>query len=63
MNQDQMRGLWWRFRGRAKLGMGELVDDESLRAEGSLERLTGLLQQRFGDVRQAFRRGINRLRY
>lgn len=63
MNEDQIRGLWGQLKGRAKILLGDLLDDETWRAEGSINSLTGRLQRRFGDARQALRRGFNRLRY
>ena len=60
MNQDQVRGWWSRFRGRTKIAVGDLTDDESLRAEGSLDALAGRIQQKFGDAREVLRRGFRR---
>jgi uncharacterized protein YjbJ (UPF0337 family) len=62
MNQDQIRGLWGQLKGRAKIAHGDLTNDEGRRVEGTTDHLYGRLQQKFGDAKQAVRRGIDRLR-
>ena len=62
MNQDQIRGLWGQLKGRAKIALGDLTDDEGRRVEGTTDHLYGRMQQKFGDAKQAVRRGIDRFR-
>ncbi|CAE6829221.1 hypothetical protein R69888_06482 [Paraburkholderia haematera] len=38
--------------GKAKAAWGELTDDDLTKAEGRVEKLTGLIQERYGKTRQ-----------
>jgi len=58
MNQDQVRGSFKQIQGEAKRIWGTLTDDEITRAEGSTDKLVGIIQQRFGDATDAIRRRL-----
>ena len=51
MNNDQVEGKWEQVKGRAKKAWGELTDDDFLRAEGSVDKLYGVIQEKVGDTR------------
>lgn len=51
MNQDTLKGQWKQWIGRARNAWGKLTDDELLQIEGNAQRLTGLVQQRYGTTR------------
>lgn len=53
MNQDQVAGKWDIVKGKAKRIWGELTDDDFQKAEGSADKLYGIIQQRFGDAKEA----------
>ena len=53
MNKDQLKGQWSQIKGRAKAAWGELTDDDIMKAEGSVEKLSGIIRERFGDTREA----------
>jgi uncharacterized protein YjbJ (UPF0337 family) len=55
MNEDQIKGTWDQIKGRAKRAWGELTDDDFKKAEGSIDKLHGLIQKRFGDTREAIK--------
>ncbi len=55
MNQDQVSGKWEQLKGRAKIAWGELTDDDFKRAEGSVEKLYGIIQEKIGDTKEAIR--------
>lgn len=61
MNQDQAKGKWDQIKGRAKKAWGELTDDDFLKAEGSAEKLYGVIQERFGDTKEAIRAKLDAL--
>jgi len=52
MNHDIAEGKWKQMVGKAKTAWGELTDDELTKAEGRVDKLTGLIQQRYARTRQ-----------
>lgn len=48
MNQDILKGRWKQLRGEIKSWWGKLTSDDVDRIEGSLEKLSGILQERYG---------------
>lgn len=55
MNQDQVQGAFEQLKGKAKRIWGELTDDDFKKAEGSEDKLYGLIQQRFGDTKETIK--------
>ncbi len=53
MNEDEAQGKWKQLQGRAKRAWGELTDDDFLKAEGSTDKLHGIVQEKFGITKQA----------
>ncbi|WP_028008925.1 CsbD family protein [Solimonas flava] len=60
MNRDTLKGQWKQLKGRAKQTWGQLTDDELMRIEGNAERLSGLVQERYGLTRDEAERQIDR---
>jgi uncharacterized protein YjbJ (UPF0337 family) len=52
MNSDTLKGQWKQVMGRAKESWGKLTDDELMRVEGNAQRLSGLVQERYGVTRE-----------
>ena len=52
MNHDIAEGKWKQMVGKAKTAWGELTDDELTKAEGRVDKLAGLIQERYGKTRQ-----------
>ena len=44
---DELKGKWKQQVGAAKVAWGKLTDDELLQTEGHLEKLSGLVQERY----------------
>ena len=61
MNQDQAQGKWDQVKGRAKKAWGELTDDDFKKAEGSVDKLYGLIQEKFGDTKEAITAKLDKL--
>jgi len=61
MNQDQVKGQWEQLKGRAKKAWGELTDDDFKKAEGSADKLHGIIQAKFGDTKEAIKARLDAL--
>jgi uncharacterized protein YjbJ (UPF0337 family) len=61
LNQDQVNGKWEQLKGRAKKAWGELTDDDFTKAEGSKDKLYGIIQERFGDTKDAINKKMDKL--
>lgn len=61
LNKDQVEGKWDEIKGKAKRIWGELTDDDFTKAEGSAEKLHGIIQQRFGDAKEAIQRKLSQV--
>jgi uncharacterized protein YjbJ (UPF0337 family) len=59
MNQEQVSGAWDQLKGRAKKAWGELTDDDFTKAEGSADKLYGIIESRFGDTKDAIQSKLN----
>jgi len=49
---DQIKGKWKQSVGSAKVAWGKLTDDEILQSEGHLDKLAGLVQERYAISRE-----------
>jgi uncharacterized protein YjbJ (UPF0337 family) len=61
MNQDQAQGKWDQVQGRAKKAWAELTDDDFKKAEGSVDKLSGIIQERFGDTKESIQKKLDEL--
>jgi uncharacterized protein YjbJ (UPF0337 family) len=52
MNRDILGGKWQQVRGKVKEQWGKLTDDDLTTAEGKFEKLSGLIQERYGYARE-----------
>lgn len=52
MNWDQISGRWKQWAGQAKERWGKFTDDDLTRIAGRREHLAGLLQEKYGYVRE-----------
>jgi len=62
MNKDQALGKFSQIEGKAKRIWAELTDDDVKRAEGSADKLYGIIQERFGDQKEDVKRKIDDLK-
>ena len=51
MNKDEVKGKWHQLKGSVKAQWGKLTDDDLTRFDGDYEKLTGLLEERYGYAR------------
>lgn len=52
MNEDILKGKWREIRGRVKENWGKIIDNSIVETEGKGEKLLGLLQKRYGYIRE-----------
>jgi uncharacterized protein YjbJ (UPF0337 family) len=52
MNADTLKGQWKQIKGEAKMRWGKLTDDDITQIDGSVEKLEGKLQERYGWTRE-----------
>lgn len=52
MNSDRIKGQWNQIVGVAKQTWSKITDDELLGIEGDVQRLSGLVQERYGVTRE-----------
>ena len=62
MNKDIAAGKWKQLKGEVKRQWGMLTDDEIDQIEGDSEKLTGLVQERYGKSREDAEREIKEWR-
>lgn len=48
MNNDTIKGQFDQFIGAAKSQWGKLTDDDFMRVSGDLQKLKGVVQERYG---------------
>lgn len=53
MNWDIIKGNWNQMKGEIQQQWGKLTDDDIARADGDREKLKGILQERYGDSKEA----------
>jgi uncharacterized protein YjbJ (UPF0337 family) len=56
---DELKGKWKSYVGEAKVLWGKLTDDELLQTEGHLQKLAGLVQQRYAITREAAEKQVH----
>jgi uncharacterized protein YjbJ (UPF0337 family) len=61
MNKDILQGIWKQVRGDIKTKWGKLTDDELDQIAGHREKLLGLIQQKYGEKRDAAEAELNKL--
>src|SRR4051794_35239944 len=62
MNQDQVKGVLGQLKGKAKVIWGELTNNDETRADGSVDKLYGLVQQTFGDTKELLKKKLDKIK-
>lgn len=48
INNNVFEGKWKQVRGQAKVWWGKLTEDDLDKVDGNFDKLTGLLQEKYG---------------
>ena len=62
MNKDTAQGKWLQLKGAVKPQWGKLTDDDLDQVKGNLERLVGIVQDRYGYARERAAREVDEFR-
>jgi uncharacterized protein YjbJ (UPF0337 family) len=54
-DKDQFKGAVKETTGQIKAGVGKLIGDEKMQAEGKLQEAEGVIQKKVGDVKSAIK--------
>lgn len=60
MNKDILKGKWMQIRGDVKDKWGKLTDDDLARVDGQMDKLIGVLQERYGYSKEQAEQEVNR---
>ena len=52
MNNDIFQGKWKQLRGQVRSWWGKLTDDDVEKVGGNYDKLTGLLQEKYGYTKE-----------
>jgi len=61
LNEDILKGKWVEFRGGVRNLWGQITDDEIDETKGSFSKLTGLIQQKYGESKESINQKLDRL--
>lgn len=59
LNEDTVKGKWKEVKGGVQKMWGELTDDDLEKAKGDLTSLSGIIQQRYGESKEAVQTKLN----
>jgi uncharacterized protein YjbJ (UPF0337 family) len=62
MNNDQLQGKWHQMKGEVKTQWGKLTNDDLEQVSGNLEKLVGLVQERYGYARERAQKEVDEFR-
>ncbi len=62
MSKDQLQRKWLQMKGEVKAQWGKLTDDDLEQVHGNLERLLGVIQERYGYAREGAQRDVDAFR-
>jgi uncharacterized protein YjbJ (UPF0337 family) len=62
MNKDQLQGKWLQMKGEVQRQWGKLTNDDMDQVNGNLEKLVGLIQERYGYAREQAQKEVDDFR-
>ena len=61
MNWNQVEGNWKQVKGKLRGKWGKLTNDDLEQARGRRDRLVGIIEERYGEARDAIERELDSL--
>jgi uncharacterized protein YjbJ (UPF0337 family) len=61
VNKDQIKGKWQQIRGEAKAQWGKLTDDDWKVADGDLDKLAGIVREKYGVAKEVVQKQVDEL--
>ena len=58
MDKNTLKGKWKQMSGAVKKQWGKLTDEDLTRAQGDVDMLTGVLQERYGYEKEKARKEV-----
>ncbi len=62
MNKDQLQGKWHQMKGAVREQWGKLTNDDLDQIGGNLEKLVGVVQERYGYARERAEKEVDAFR-
>jgi uncharacterized protein YjbJ (UPF0337 family) len=62
MNKDQLQGKWLQMKGEVQRQWGKLTNDDMDQVNGNLEKLVGVIQERYGYAREQAQKEVDDFR-
>ena len=59
MNENIFKGKWREFKGHVQNSWGKLTDDELEETRGDMNKISGLVQSRYGLAQEKIKEKIN----
>ena len=59
VNEEVLKGRWKEAKGEIQKMWGKLTDDDLEQAKGDMTALTGIIQQRYGESKEAVQTKLN----
>ena len=59
MNENTLKGKWQQVKGAVKETWGELTDDDITQLDGSRQKLSGKIQERYGHAKDVVEKEID----
>jgi uncharacterized protein YjbJ (UPF0337 family) len=60
MNEDQVKGKWAQIKRKAKKAWAEFTDDDFQKAEGSEDKVQGVIQEKIGDSKEVIEANLDK---
>lgn len=60
INENIAQGKWSQIKGEIRKAWGKLTEDELEQTKGDVSRISGLVQQKYGETQESVRERLNR---